>query len=300
MMKALLYFTTIILILSVNCSKHYQGDLESFSLQGEWLYQFTDSLSFQEVDSMPSGWQEAVTPMVFRKSDLKLNKQWIWLKRGFILPGHFFNNPLYLDLGEFRGNTEFYLNGRLLSGLQNMGNIGKMFLMKYRLIELDMADLNFGRQNKLLVAARFGNISDSLYIDQPAIYSRAGFLKKQGFSISECPYRLEKEIHATLEDFSLAWLKGDSSALYNFFDRDFIFREMNNITYAKMLIESKDVYNISQIELNDPDFYLLNGQDTVLVFGDWLIRSDEQLSSHLTFIMNVVKRDQGWLIGKIN
>ncbi|MEJ2048550.1 MAG: hypothetical protein P8Y60_01660 [Calditrichota bacterium] len=299
MKRVLLNFITIMLVVSLNCSKHYQGDLDSFSLQGEWLYQFTESLNFQEVDSMPSGWMEAITPIVFRKSDLKLNKQWIWLKRGFILPGHFVNNPLFLDLGEFRGNTEFYLNGRLLSGLQNMGNIGKMFLMKYRLIELDMADLNFGRQNKLLVEARFGNISDSLYIDQPAIYSRAGFLKKQGFSISECPYRLERDIHATLEDFNLAWLRGDSLQLYNFFDRNFIFRDMNPVTYTKKLIELKTVHNISQIELTGPDFYLLNGQDTVLVFGDWKIRSDEQPFYHLTFILNVVKRDQGWLIGKI-
>jgi hypothetical protein len=299
MKRVLLNFATIILMVSLNCSKHYQGDIDSFSLQGEWLYQFTDSLSFQEIASMTSGWLEAITPIVFHKGDLKKDKQWIWLKKEFVIPGHFINNPLYLDLGEFRGNTELYLNGQFLSGMSNMGGFSRMFLMKYRLLELHMADLHFGHQNQLLVETRFKNISDSLYIDQPAIYSRTGFLKNQGFPVSECPYRLERDIHATLEDFSLAWLRGDSLQLYNFFDRNFIFRDMNPVTYSKKLIELNDAHNISQIELTGPNFYLLNGQDKVLVFGDWMIWSDEQAPNHLTFILNVVKRDKDWLIGKI-
>jgi hypothetical protein len=299
MKKILLLISLVFIIVVLNCSKHYQGDIESFSLEGEWYYQVTDSISFQEAEFMPDGWIEAITPIAFHKSNLKQNKQWIWFKKEFVIPGHFIYNPLYLDLGEFKGKIEIYLNGEPLDKVQKIQSLGKMFLQGYQLVELHMANLRFGHPNSLLVESRLKKPSDSLYIEQPAIYSRTGFLKKQGFPVSECPYRLERDVHAFLEDFSVAWVEGDSLLLFKFFNNDFHFREMNRTEYVDRLIDLKDDHQISQIEISDPNFFLLNGKEQVLVFGDWIVRQSEEISWHLPFILQVIKSDDHWLIGKI-
>ncbi len=286
-------------ILIPNCSKHYQGDIESYSLEGEWYYQITDSLSFQEVEFLTTGWMEALTPIIFHGNDLKPNKKWIWFKRDFVIPGHFVYNPLYLDLGEFKGRTEIYLNGVPLEISRKIQSLKDMFLEGYQLVELHMADLRFGHPNSILVESRLKKSTDSLYIEQPAIYSRVGFLKKQGFPVSECPYRLERDVHALLEDFSLAWAESDSSQLIDFFTRDFRFRDLNRSAYSPRLIDLKNDRQISQIEISDPNFFLLNGKEQVLVFGDWIVRQSEEISWHLPFILQVIKSDDHWLIGKI-
>jgi len=299
-MKRLFFSLSVVfVILILNCSKHYQGDIELFSLEGEWYYQISDSLSFQKAESLSEGWMEAITPIIFHGSDLKQNKKWIWLKREFVIPGHFIYNTLYLDLGEFKGKTEIYLNGESLDKSQKVQSLGNMFLQGYRLVELHMADLHFGHQNSLLVGSHLKKSSDSLYIEQPAIYSRLGFLKKQSFPVSECPYRLEREVHAFLEDFSMAWAQSDSLQMVDFFTPDFNFRDMNRTKYSAQLIGLKNVHSISQIEISDPNYFLLNGKEQVLVFGDWIVRQSEEISWHLPFILQVINSDDHWLIGKI-
>ena len=299
MKKTSIYLIIAFAIGIVDCRKHYQGDIESFSLEGEWSYQFTDSISIQEADTLSHGWLEAMTPVLFRKNDLKQRKQWIWLKKDFVIPGHFIYNPLYLDLGEFKGKTEIYLNGVPLDKWQEAHSLKDMFLDNYYLVELYMADLRFGHRNSLLVGSYFKKPSDSLYIEQPAIYSRIGFLKKHGFPVSECPYRLERDVHAVLEDFSLAWVGNDYSQLFNFFAPDFQFRGLNRTDYSTRLIDLKKDHQISQIEISDPNFFLLNGKEQVLVFGDWIVWKSEETSWHIPFILQVIKSDDHWLIGKI-
>lgn len=301
MVKKSISLALFILVIhfTLNCSRNYEGDLESFSLEGEWLYRFSNSINPKEIQSLKDGWMDAVTPIVFHKTDMKIGDRKLWLKKEFVLPGHFVDKSIYLNLGEYSGRVEFYLNGRLLDNLNQIQKIRELFSLKYRLIELHPANLHFGQHNQLLIEKWFIKTSDSLLIDQPTIYSRTGFLQGKGFTISECPYYIERDLHAFIEDFSLAWMYADSSEVINFFAENFRFKRMDRTIYVSKLLRLRDVYSIEKIELGKPNFYNFGSDTKILVFADWVIQLYNQKTYHLPFILESTKTNEKWLFLKI-
>ncbi len=278
------------------CSKNYEGDLQSFSLNGMWLYHEGTSAEWSRTFFNDTSWARISLPAVLKSSVGSGSGNPTCYRRHFVLMGHFEERVVYLYLGRNADSMNVYLNGKLVG---HRGNVSPHFGNIHRqkaIFEIDPADLHFGRENVLAVDVFGGEAADSLFGKHPGIYSRLGFLRMSGFRVSTCPYKIERNIHARLEDFSKEWQRGDSLKMASYLGANIEKRNSAAGELLSELLSERLRFQSANIELERPGFYCEKGDSVVLVLGDWYIRSEDRPVHRLAFQWRFQKLGGKWYI----
>jgi hypothetical protein len=284
------------LILSggVNCSRHYEKDLEFFQLAKGWTFYASDSLSFSDTTFFREKWSSYESANQLREWLKIQNSRFLWCRNDFILDGHFTTAILFLKLKTIPPISEVILNHQQLKfsrkTIERVNNTG----LQQNLFRINNPDLHFGKRNTLLIALAIPSPPDSIFLFPPGIYSGSALLKNIGIPVQECSYKMEKNSHSFLEDFAISWQKPDTEAL-----RIAILPDSNqaNKTVAifSNAVETRKPF---EIELYEPEFFCLPSHSAIIVLAEWLFHYHDRETEAFPFSWELKKVDKKWYVYK--
>lgn len=291
MKKIVLFIAALFLLTS--CSKNYQKDLTAYPLRGEWLVHAGDNPRWRLPGIAESDWQPLTEDGRLPPNGYR---GFLWLRRYFVLPGHFPDKIIYLYLGPARDSLAVYLNGRLIGRegtfSRHFGNLPQ----REALFQVDPALLHFGKENVLAVRLYFSGNARTPLFPRAALYSRLGFLRARGLPVSACSFKTERELHARLEDFARDWLAGDSAGMAGYFVPDSLqANRRTDLLFREIRVAARQP-GLRDIELYRPGFYRCQRDSAVLVLGDWRFHFPDERMTQQPFQWKFVRRDADWYL----
>ncbi len=279
----------------IKCTRHYQKDLDFFQLRAGWKYYGSNSLSFSDTTFIPGKWILPESAPQLREWLKTGNARYLWCRNEFILDGHFTTSTLFLKLQTLPAIRQIILNQQHLKLPDDIIPAVNGTPLQKIIYRIDNPELHFGRKNTLIVGLLVSSLPDSIFAATPGIFSGRALLQDMGLPVEECPFRIERNCHAFLEDFAISWLKQDTMFLQT------IFTPGNNETRGtvKQLVEAVTKRNPSEIEFYEPEFYCLPSRSSVIVLADWIFHYPGRNNESFPFSWELRKVDQRWYLAKL-
>ncbi len=271
----------------INCSRHYSGDIDEFTLNSRWLFVSADSNA--QKDSIFF----AAEHFTEFRNRLIGNKG--LFRKTFVLDAHFTESKLFLVLLKHDIFTDITLNGiKIYKSSHHITGLNNTPLQNSVLL-FDDSYLNFGKKNILEFST--GNVQnmDSLTFSRAGIFSPPSMLQVMGFQVVECPYRAEKNIHAILEDISQAWRQQDSLMLHDFFSSSF--EDADTVIQSLTAIIRQ--LEPTAVELYEPVFCCNSEQTSVIALGEWILHYPDHSNDRFPFSWKFIRIDGKWFIEEI-
>jgi hypothetical protein len=285
---------TLILTGAMNCSRHYEKDLEFFQLAKGWTFYATDSLSFSDTTFFREKWSSYESANQLRDWLKVRNSRFLWCRNDFILDGHFTSTILFLKLTTILPASEVILNHQQLKYPKETIELVNNTPLQQNLFRINNPDLHFGKRNTLLIALSIPSPPDSIFHSPPGIYSGSALLKNIGIPVQECSYKMERNSHSFLEDFALSWQKPDSEAL-----RIAILPGSNQASQnIAILSDAIEIRKPSEIELYEPEFFCLPSRSSIIVLAEWLFHYPDRETEAFPFSWELKKADKKWYVYK--
>ncbi len=278
------------------CSKHYQGDLDVFSLTGRWEVAFSAKAGTELEREETLRWGTVELPGRVAIPD---TAQALWLRRQFVLPGHFPDRQIYLYLGKVGSNSRVLLNGHsLICETRPLW----YFLNLYGgelLLEVHPDELHYGKTNRLMLVMDANALPDTLLAGHPGLYTRLGFLNMKGQAVQECDFSLERDLHARLEDLAESWQKGDSLGLVGYFSDLSLKENPSTRMLLKDMLRVQKIFQPVDIELSRPEFFRCPVQGKILVLGEWLFHRTDGSVERIPFQWAIGKENAMWKLQEV-
>ncbi|MEJ2636600.1 MAG: hypothetical protein P8184_15070 [Calditrichia bacterium] len=293
-----LFFAILVCLKCSSCSKHYQGDIDIFPLKGGWFITAGDTSTGLSPAEKTSGWQKFLPPLQAPMPSGN-SEPFYWLRKDFVLRGHFVDPVIYLYPGYLPDSSVVYLNGRRLNRRGTFLRFLKSISHPQFIYEISLSQLHFGKRNQLMIRLPRAEIPDSLLSGKRGIYSRLGFLHTEGYTVKLCPYDIERDLHARLEDFSASWMNLDTLQMKQFLSPDFAGKQTNPSLFEDSILQKTERQHPQEIELYRPGFYCSPDDSTVLVLGNWIFHYPCERKKESLFFWEFKRFGRTWKISDI-
>ncbi len=297
-MKHLFWLFVGVVALSLYCSKNYPGDLQQFLLPGEWEMAFSSRPVSQAEEAAFHSYQTVNLPAALQVPDTARS---LLLQQQFVLPGHFPDKQIYLVLGNTGDSLRVSLNGFSLNTDFQVLQPDLTGSNLSTLLEIDPSYLHFGKTNRLRLIMSARALPETLLTPRAGLYTRYGYLRRQGLAVEPCDFSLERNLHALLEDMARAWKVNDSTEMKTYFYPDSSRTVEPPPGLFQELVELNRRYHPVDIELYRPEFFRCPRKQVVLVLGEWRFHFSDGSLGKLPFQWQLTETPTGWrILGKTN